>query len=137
MSADETIDTHVPARATGKDAGFALIGIGASTAAVLASSCCVVPLLLASLGAGSAVFALLTAMAPYRLVLMWIAGLAVAAAWLIHLWRPRTACGGDTTCSVPRRAVRTLVLLSVATLLLATAAVWAVIEPVLLEVMRG
>jgi mercuric ion transport protein len=70
-------------------------------AAIGASLCCVVPLVLVSLGIGGAWLANLTALEPYRL---WFAGLALAAlgfaGW--RLYGPASRCDAGQVCAEPR-----------------------------------
>src|SRR6266702_2267158 len=73
-----------------------------SAAATLgASLCCVVPLVLVSLGVSGAWLARLTALEPYR---VWFASLALAtsafAAW--RLYGPASRCGDQRVCGNPR-----------------------------------
>lgn len=79
-------------------AGWALL-TGAA-AAVGASLCCVVPLVLVSLGVGGAWLANLTALEPYR---PWFATLAIAAlafaGW--RLYGPESRCEDGRTCAEP------------------------------------
>ena len=75
--------------------------LAGAAAALGASLCCVVPLVLVSLGISGAWLANLTALEPYRL---WFAGLAVAAlgfaAWRLH--GPASRCDDDRMCADPR-----------------------------------
>jgi mercuric ion transport protein len=72
-----------------------------AAAAIGASLCCVVPLILVSLGIGGAWLANLTAFEPYRL---WFAGLALIAlgfaAW--RLYGPASRCEDGEVCAEPR-----------------------------------
>lgn len=114
---------------------LATIGLAGGLGAVVASSCCVLPLVFAGLGAGAGVFGALEALASIRLPLLALSGLAIAAAWFMYL-RRRRACAADASCASAPPARTTAVVLSLATLLLATAAAWDVIEPVALRMMR-
>ena len=72
-----------------------------AVAAIGASLCCVVPLILVSVGIGGAWVANLTALEPYRL---WFTGLALAAlglaAW--RLYGPASRCKDERMCAEPR-----------------------------------
>lgn len=85
-----------------RDWRIALPMIGAMTAAIAASACCLVPAVLAIVGISSAGFA--ARFAPYRIPLLVVTGISLAIGfWLAY--RPvKDACG----CSVPRtrRAAR-------------------------------
>lgn len=68
-------------------------------AGVLASSCCLLPLLLLSAGIGGAWMARLTALAPYQPIFLTLAGIALA--W--GFWRSyrRKDCGFGSACYRP------------------------------------
>lgn len=72
-----------------------------AAAALGASLCCVVPLVLVSLGISGAWLASLTALEPYR---AWFASLTLAAlgfaAW--QLYGPASRCGDERICGNPR-----------------------------------
>jgi mercuric ion transport protein len=72
-----------------------------AAAAIGASACCVVPLVLVSLGISGAWLASLTALEPYR---PWFAGVAIAAlafaGW--RLYGPASRCADDRVCADPR-----------------------------------
>lgn len=72
-----------------------------AAAALSASLCCVVPLVLVSLGISGAWLASLTALEPYR---PWFASLALAAlgfaAW--QLYGPASSCRIEGICADPR-----------------------------------
>ncbi len=76
-------------------------------AAILASTCCLGPLVLVSLGLGGAWVSNLTALEPFR---RWFLGAALVAlffAWR-RIFRPAVACKPHQVCAVPamRRAYR-------------------------------
>jgi mercuric ion transport protein len=86
-------------------------GIGAlvagGLAAVLASACCLGPLVLVSLGLGGAWLGNLAAMEPYRPYLAGVAGIALLLAYRT-IFRPAAACDPGQVCAVPqaRKAYR-------------------------------
>lgn len=88
-----------------------LAGMGAVIAGVLASSCCILPAVLAALGAGSLGFgAKLAAYRPYFMALTF--AFLAAAFYFTYRKRPpvSTAAGeaaSDDCCAVPSRAGRT------------------------------
>lgn len=77
-------------------ARVALPMIGAVTAAIAASACCLVPAVLAVVGVSGAGFA--TRFAPYRPYLLIATGVALAAGFWFAYRRQQDACG----CTVPR-----------------------------------
>lgn len=118
-------------RATGPLAGF---GVVAALSAIAGSSCCVLPLVLAGLGAGSATFggiAFLTDHQPYSLG---AAALLIAGAWTEFWRRSRaSACSAGTACAREKPSHRTIALLCVATAFVGLAAAWGFVEPILLR----
>ncbi len=81
--------------------------IAGGLAAILASTCCLGPLVLVSLGLGGAWVANLTALEPFRPWLLGAAIVALALAWR-HILRPAAACKPGEVCAVPatRRAYK-------------------------------
>lgn len=77
--------------------------------AVLASACCVAPLVLVSLGLGGAWIANFSLLEPYRPYFLGGALIALAFAWR-RIYRPQAACAPGEVCALPRtrRLHRTL-----------------------------
>ena len=98
------------------------LGVVTSAGAVFAASCCVLPLVLGGLGAGASVFAVLEALANYRSAILILSTGLVAFAWVCH-FRSRGASS-------------TAVALSLASLLVVTAASWDRFEQPLLKIIR-
>ncbi|TLG71871.1 mercuric transporter MerT family protein [Methylocystis sp. B8] len=124
------------ARATPK--WLAALGLVAGLGAVVASSCCVVPLALAALGAGASVMGGLEAVAAWRVSLLSISALAVVgglAAWWLK--RPVACASAGAACAATDRSRATLTLLVCASVLVLTAASWSYIDPILLKLLRG
>ena len=78
-------------------------------AALLASTCCLGPLVLIALGFSGAWIGNLTVLEPYRPVFIAVALVALFFAWR-RIWRPVTACAPGAVCAVPEinRAYRFL-----------------------------
>ncbi|MGH8679782.1 MAG: mercuric ion transporter MerT [Burkholderiales bacterium] len=70
-------------------------------AAVLASACCVGPLVLVSVGLGGAWLSNLQVLAPYQPVFIGIALVALFFAYR-RIFRPATACAPGEVCAIPR-----------------------------------
>lgn len=70
-------------------------------AAILASTCCLGPLLLVSLGISGAWIANLTALEPYRPLFIGAALVAILFAWR-SIFRPVEVCRPGHACAVPR-----------------------------------
>jgi mercuric ion transport protein len=119
----------------GPAATLATVGAVTGFAGVLASSCCVIPLALGSLGAGAGAFGALEAIAPWRLPILAGGGLALVGAWGLW-WRKRVACAG-ASCAAPRRSGLTLGILALATKIMLAAAAWPLLEPFMMKLMRA
>ena len=78
-------------------------------AAILASTCCLGPLVLLMLGVSGAWIGSLAALEPYRPGFIVAALLALFLAWR-RIWRPAGRCAPGQPCRVPRasRAYRLL-----------------------------
>lgn len=76
-------------------------------AGILASACCVGPLILVSLGLGGAWVSTLTVLEPYRWIFFSIAMLALFFAWR-KIYRPVEQCEPGQICALPqtRRAYK-------------------------------
>jgi mercuric ion transport protein len=98
-----------------------LVVLGGIVGALAASSCCIVPVILFSLGISGAWIANLTALAPYKpLFVTGTAGLLGYGFYLVY-WKPSRACAEGEACArpLPSRAVKlglwtALVLVAVA-----------------------
>jgi mercuric ion transport protein len=112
-----------------------LAGLGATVGlgGLLASSCCVVPMALAGLGAGGAAFSGLEFLATWRTYLIAGAALATAIGWVVFFRQRSIACACDGT--MPTRSTATL--LSLGTSFVALSYLWGpLIEPMLLRSIR-
>lgn len=78
-----------------------LIATGGVIGAILASSCCIAPLLLVTLGVSGAWMGNLTALAPYQGYFV-IATLVFLGAgyWYVY-WKPKKACEDGSYCASP------------------------------------
>ncbi len=92
--------------------------VAGGLAAILASTCCLGPLLLVALGFSGAWIGNLTVLEPYR---PWFIGLALIAmffAWR-RIFRPATACQPGEVCAIPQvRTTYKLIFWIVAALVL-------------------
>jgi len=79
--------------------GIALLTGG--IAAVLASTCCLGPLVLIMVGASGAWIGNLTMLEPYQPYFAGAAVIALLLAWR-RIWRPAAACGPGEVCAIPR-----------------------------------
>ncbi|MGK9168221.1 hypothetical protein KXR53_18065 [Inquilinus limosus] len=122
--------------ATRKDAGvLATLGAAAGLGAIAASSCCILPLTLVWLGAGTAAFSVLEALVPWRLPLLAASATGVAAGWLVW-WVRWRRCKTDSACAVTRRSWIPPSVLVLASLIVAVAIGWNHLELPLLSLVR-
>ena len=111
-----------------------LAAAGGLLGALAASSCCIVPLVLFSLGIGGAWLGNLTALAPYQPIFVVVTlGCLATGFWMVYA-KPRAASANGAHCAppVPRRIVK--IALWSATVLIAAAMAFPYVAPVLLDV---
>ena len=70
-------------------------------AAILASTCCLGPLLLVALGFSGAWIGNLTALEPYRPIFISVALVSMWLAWK-RIFRPAQACRPGEVCAIPQ-----------------------------------
>ena len=110
-----------------------LAAVGGILGALAASSCCIVPLILFSLGIGGAWIGNLTALAPYKpLFIAGTVGVLGHGFYLVY-WKPRRACADGTACArpIPSRIVQ--IALWMATVLVVAAFAFDYVAPLLLR----
>lgn len=106
---NEIIDQNTPIE--GSDDGTPqqerLLATGGILAALLASSCCVAPLVLVTLGVGGAWVGNLTALAPYKLYfLVLTAMLLMGGFWHVY-FKPKKVCEDGSYCARPSSSLIT------------------------------
>jgi mercuric ion transport protein len=107
---------------------------GGLLGAVAASSCCILPVVLFSLGASGAWLGNLSALSPYQPVFVVITlGFLGGGFWLAYR-RPGAACDGSTACARPMSSRAVKLALWAATLLVAAAVGFRYVAPALLGV---
>jgi MerT mercuric transport protein. len=131
---DQTLtgDKVVNAEAGDKAARKVFATVGSITAALAASSCCVIPLVLFTLGIGGAWISNLTALAPYQplFVVLTLAFLAWGF-WMVYR-KPQVACAeGYCTRPLSDRIAKTG--LWIATVLIALALAFPYVAPLFIE----
>jgi mercuric ion transport protein len=106
--------SEIKAPSPRRDAGALLLATGGLAAAFGAASCCGLPLLLGSLGLGSAwLVAVAWLAAPHRLALLTAAVTCLVAAGGLFIRRRRaTACTPETACGHPGTTVLLVCVLS-------------------------
>src|SRR5215469_18717332 len=75
--------------------------VGGAVAAILASTCCLGPLVLVALGFSGAWIGNLTALEPYRPLFVGAALIALYFAWR-RVFRPARACEPGEVCAIPQ-----------------------------------
>ena len=121
--------------ARGGATGKALVSVGSVLGALAASSCCILPLALFSLGASGAWMGNLTALAPYQPIVIAVTVGFLGAGFYLVYGRSRAAnCEADGTCATPtsERLVKTGLWLSTA--LIAAALAFNFAAPILLGI---
>ena len=116
---------------------FAALGLVAGLGAVIASSCCVIPLGLAALGAGAGILGGLETVAAWRVPLLSVSVLAIVGGWGAWWFKRPVACASGAACASPKRSRATLALLLCASAIVLAAASWSYIDPVLLKLFKG
>ena len=75
--------------------------VAGGLAAILASTCCLGPLVLVALGFSGAWIGNLTTLEPYRPIFIGIALIAMFFAWR-RIYRPEQSCEPGEVCAIPR-----------------------------------
>lgn len=121
----------------GKSTGAATgAGLMAGLVAIVASSCCVLPIVFVGLGLGGAAALLIPTLAALRPYLLAGAVLAVVAAWILYA-RRRPFCATDASCATSSPFRRAPVWLVLASAIVLLALIWQPwIEPLLLAWLR-
>ena len=132
LVADGKDDHGGPATPTDKPTGRALLIVGGFAAAIGASSCCVLPLVLFALGISGAWIGTVTALAPYHLYFVAAAVVFLGLGFFRVYRRPRVACAEGETCARPRSSRLAKIALWTATLLVAIAVVFPYVAPLFL-----
>lgn len=116
---------------------LATVGLFAGLGAIVASSCCVIPLGLVAVGAGASILGGLEVLAEWRVPLLSISALAISGGWGAWWLKRPFACASEAGCVPPRRSPVTLTLLLAASIALLAAASWTYLDPLLLKLLRG
>jgi mercuric ion transport protein len=136
-AAQKTMHAVSPPAAPAAPKWFAALGLVAGLGAVVASSCCVIPLGFAALGAGTGVLGGLEKVAEWRVPLLAISALAIVGGWGAWWWKRPAPCVAGLACASPRRSRATLALLLFASLIVMLAASWGYMDSLLLKIVKG
>lgn len=115
------IEVTAPAR-TGTPPKQTWFAAGGVIGAVLASSCCIAPLVLLTLGVSGAWIGNLTALEPYKPAFLGVALVFIGLGIRQVYFKPKPACEDGSYCARPESAIVTKTALWVATLLVVFAA---------------
>lgn len=113
-------------------AGYRLLAAGGLLAALGASSCCILPLVVFSLGVSGAWIGNLTALAPYQPIFV-AAALAILAFGFWRVYRqPALACEPGSSCARPGASRNTKIGLWAAAVLVLAAVTFPYTAPLFL-----
>ena len=131
LESHASINSNAEGKLANRQSWVAASGI---IGAVAASSCCILPLVLFSLGISGVWIGNLTALAPYQPIFVAITlGFLGYGYWLVY-WKPKVACAEGAACPrpLPNRIVK--ISLWIATLLVVAAISFPYVAPTLLGV---
>ena len=138
MTVSDTTKTDEKIRPGAPPTGwFAGVGTAIGLGALAASSCCALPLALASVGVTGAALGGLELLAGLRPFLLGGAAFAIAVGWYLFFRSRAVACEVGGVCVASSSPKRTAAFLAVGTALVGVAAIWQpFVEPILLQLMR-
>ena len=103
------------------DRGVQFLAFGGLFGALAASSCCILPVALFSLGIGGAWIANFTQLAPYQPIFIGVAVAFVGAGYWLVYRSSRRACAEDQACARPLPNRLVMVMLTTATVIVIAA----------------
>ncbi len=109
-----------------------LVATGSVVGALLASSCCILPLVLFSLGIGGAWISNLTGLYPYKPYFLGITALFLAGGFYMTYRKPKAACKAGSYCASPTSSRVLQVALWGSTLLVGAVLIFPYVAPYLL-----
>ena len=125
----------IDASSTGHaDAGRVATALGSVFGALAASSCCIVPLVLFSLGASGAWIGNLTALAPYQPIVVAVTiGFLGSGFYLVYRQPKADDCDPETLCASPKSTRLTKIALWSSSVLVIAAVAFNYLAPILLD----
>jgi mercuric ion transport protein len=97
---------ETPSKPRPPKSSVTILSVGGLSAALLASVCCIGPLVFASLGVGVGATAFLAgtagflqALLPYRLVFIGLTVLLLGSSFYLAYWKPRPVCAPGAVCA--------------------------------------
>ncbi len=123
-----------PEEQADRSIGEGFVAAGGLFGALAASSCCIAPLVLFSLGAGGAWIGNLTALAPYQpIFVVLILGFLGAGFWMVHS-RPKGTLPEGSYCPGSVTGSWFIVALWISTVLILAAMAFPYVAPLILDV---
>jgi mercuric ion transport protein len=110
-----------------RNSGRGVLAAG-GLAAILASTCCLGPLVLVTLGFSGAWIGNITALEPYRPIFIGVALVALFFAWR-RIFRPVDACKPGEICAIPRVRTSYKVIFWIVVALVAVALAFPYVVP--------
>jgi len=123
----------IPLEQTDKSRKERIAAAGSVFGAIAASSCCIVPLVLFSLGIGGAWIGNLTALYPYKPYFVTITLVFLAGGFYMAYRKPKTVCEPGSYCAAPASGRILKLALWMSTLLVAAALAFPYFAPYLLN----
>lgn len=109
------------------------LAVGGIAGAILASSCCIVPLLLFSVGIGGAWIGNLAVLAPYQPIFIAMTFGILGYGFYLAYWKSGAECAAGTYCASPSSGRVVKSSLWVATILVLAASAFPFVAPYLLQ----
>jgi len=134
MAVTETNAESQVVENTGQTRRQGLIAAGGILGAVAASSCCILPLALFSLGITGVWIGNLAALTPYQPIIVPITAGFLGYGYYLVYWKPRAACADGGACARPLSNRMVRIVLWVATILVTAAVAFPYVAPALLGV---
>ncbi len=128
-----TAAADIPSSEQGEVGRQRLVAVGGILGALAASSCCIVPLILFSLGIGGAWIGNLTALAPYKPFFVTATAGVLGYGFYLVYWKPRRACTDAAACARPISSRLVQLVLWIATVLVVAAFAFDYVAPLLLR----
>ncbi len=120
-------------RRTRQAAGKTLVSLGGIVTAIAASSCCVLPLVLFTLGISGAWISNLTALAPYQPYFVVVTLACLVAGFAMVYRKPKAACLPGSSCARPASDRFAKLSLWTATVIITAALVFPYVAPLFIE----
>ncbi len=134
LAPGQTTDSRTGDGGKTTGAGKRTMALGSVLGALGAASCCILPLVLFSLGAGGAWIGNLTALAPYQpFIIAVTVGFLGGGFYLVYRKPKADACGPDTLCASPGAERINKIALWSSSVLIAAAVLFNYWAPILLD----